>query len=176
MASPVRATSSLGRVLVLVLTPVCLLGPRAGGTQTSPLLDRARDEAAHRVEARWGDSPQPSDRLGGRRLLHAACILGFVAFSLPALVLFGIGTGLDLAWSRVVGACFMVPASCFLGFDAGMLLRSFGTHLDFYEWDRAGRPDSWKFREWSQPRGVDLVGAATASFALSAFFLVLMLQ
>jgi len=91
-------------------------------------------------------------------------------------VLFGIGTGFDLAWTQVMGACLMVPASCFLGFDAGMLVRSFGTHLDFYEWDRAGRPDSWEFRGWSQPRGADLVGAAIGALVLSVFFLALMLR
>lgn len=175
MAPPVRVTSSLGRVLVFVLMPVCSIGPRVGGGQAAPLLDRARNEAASWVEASWGDSPQPSVRLGQRRLLHAACILGFVAVSLPAFVVFGIGTGFDLAWARVVGACLMVPASCFIGFDAGMLVRSFGTHLDFYEWDRAGRPDTWRFRTWSQPRTADMALALFASAVLSAFFVALML-
>lgn len=65
------------------------------------------------------------------------------------------------------------PAS--LGTAATMLVRGYGTSRDFYEWDRAGRPETWTYRRSSQPGRADLVGIVVSSALLAAFFVKIML-
>jgi hypothetical protein len=114
-------------------------------------------------------------RLARRKFLHAACLLGFVALALPGTALWALGFTTGVRGAEWAGAITLAAGSCFLALDAALIVRQLGTNLDYEEWHRAGRPESWGFRQWSQPRSSDLAVAAIGSALLAWFFLALTL-
>ncbi|WP_282943922.1 hypothetical protein [Cellulomonas endometrii] len=156
-----------------MLTPVHVGGSRPRGADGR--LRVAWLQAASFVEQSWGERPAPERRLAHRKMLQAACLLDFVAMAVPGLVLYVGGMVVEVDGLRWLGAVLVSTGSCFVAFDLALIVRQHGTSLDFHEWDRAGRPGEWRYRQWSQPRTSDLAVAGLLAAASFIFFMLLCL-
>lgn len=172
---PVEDSSLLARVLVTTLTPVILVTPIAPRPQGASRWRAAREESRTFVAESWGSTPKATTRLQNRGLAHMSALALFVVLGLPGALIFLLGEFIDLDVVRVIGAVAIAAGALFAGLYVPLFVRSWFATADYNQWEAAGRPEAWAFRQASQPRAYDLVTAAVVGGGLAWFFLMLAL-
>ncbi len=172
---PIEDTSALAHVLVSALFPMILVTPIAPRPPGTSRWRAAREESRAFVAESWGQSPKVTTRLQNSGLAHMSALALFIVLGVPGALIFALGELADIDPVRIAGAMTVAAGALCFGVHVPLFVRSWFTTADRHQWEAAGRPESWTFRQASQPRAYDLATATLLGGGLAWFFLMLAL-